>query len=1067
MSDYSRLIEHAFPLRQASIDSVHEKNVRHGHISTLHIWPARRPLAASRAALLATLLPDPGTPEARKELCEKIGGTLKMEADKDGRVKEITEGGVLRWKREIENKATLDWFREEIRKANGGKPPKVLDPFAGGGAIPLEAMRLGCEVTAADLNPVAWFILKCTLEYPQKLAGQTRPLPEFILRDREFMEEFLKKVKGLKGAKLSKMLEALGHGARAGEQRQDEMDFEDAAANAGISLEADIAWHVRAWGRKMLAQVRKDLAHLYPTYADWQPLMLGKPYEPQPTRMIDPDQNGLAAAAQLNADLSNDYLQDKFNPRWVAKPAAAYMWTRTVTCKNCRATIPLLKTLWLCKKDNKRIRLLMAPNVGGTGPDFSIEYNVPERGGNSAQKREHDKKLGVGTMSKAGAQCLCCPAIMEASDIRYEGKNARLGQIMTAVVTDGPHGKEYRLPTDHERKVGQVGDAYVRTLFEDVPFGLPDEPLPTVDRHRAVGSQLPGYGLTKWSDMFSERQLVVLGTLLKFLRASGESSMSQYDDVWKNAIRSFLAIVIDKTADYGSALATWIVGMEIVRGTFARFAFSWCWDWCEVNPLEDVAGGLSSSLRWCTLSLDTLGDATRTALAPLVLNRSAIDELTTQSQYDLLFTDPPYYDAIPYADLMDFFYVWLRRSLVDTEPTAFSAALTPKWNSAAQNGELIDDPGAHDGDRALSKAAYEAGMGKVFKNALDALKPDGRCVIVFAHKSPDAWETLVAAIIRAGATVVGSWPIQSERGARTNAIATASLASSIWMVCRKRDPLAKVGWDNRVMAEMRENIATQLREFWDAGIRGPDFVWAATGPAMEAYSKYPAVKKANSPSNEFLSVKEFLDAVRRIVIEFVVGRVLHIESGTDRLDSVTSYYLLHRNDFGFEKAPAGACILYAVSCGLSDAELERTWNLVKVKGSKTPEPDESEEETIYEEGEAPEEMSGSEFILRTWKERNERRMGYESIGGREVPLIDRVHRLMHLWRDGDARKVDDYLDNYALRRNELFIRLIQSLIELSKQGNDERALLESLSNHLGAKAAKADTTRPLAFDDEI
>lgn len=1067
MSDYSRLIEHAFPLRQASIDSVHEKNVRHGHISTLHVWPARRPLAASRAALLATLLPDPGTPEARKALCEKIGGTLKMETDKEGRMKEATEGGVLRWKREIENEATLNWLRREILKANGGDPPKVLDPFAGGGAIPLEAMRIGCDVTAADLNPVAWFVLKCTLEYPQRLAGQTRPLPDFILRDREFMEEFLKKAKGLKGAKLKKTLEALGHGARAGEQYQNEMDFEGAAASAGISLEAEIAWHVRAWGRRMLAQARKDLAPLYPTYADWQPLMPGKPYEAQQSRLVDPDENGLADASRLNADLSQDYLQDKFNPRWVAKPVAAYMWARTVTCKNCRATIPLLKTLWLCKKDGKRIRLSMMPNAEGTGPNFSIEYNVPERGGNSAQKREHDKKLGTGTMSKAGAQCLCCPAIMEAADIRYEGRNARLGQILTAVVTDGPHGKEYRLPTIHERTVGQVGSDYVQMIFQDIPFGLPEEPLPTVDRHRAVGSQLPGYGLTKWSDMFSHRQLAVLGALLKFLRASGEYSMSQYDGDWKNALRSYLAIVIDKTADYGSALATWIVGMEIVRGTFARFAFSWCWDWCEVNPLEDVAGGIPSSLRWCSLSLDTLGDAAKRALAPAVLNRSAIDELTTASQYDLLFTDPPYYDAIPYADLMDFFYVWLRRSLVDTEPTAFSEALTPKWDSTAQNGELIDDPGAHNGDRTLSKAAYEAGMGKVFKNALDALKPNGRCVIVFAHKSPDAWETLVAAIIKAGATVVGSWPIQSERGARTNAIATASLASSIWMVCRKRDPLARVGWDNRVLAEMRENIATQLREFWDAGIRGPDFVWAATGPAMEAYSKYPAVKKANSPTNEFLSVKEFLDSVRRIVIEFVVGRVLHIESGTDRLDSVTSYYLLHRNDFDFEKAPAGACILYAVSCGLSDAELERTWNLIKVKGSKTPEPDESEEDGVDQDSEAPEEMSGSEFILRTWKERHEKRMGYESIGGREVPLIDRVHRLMHLWRDGDVRKVDDYLDTYALRRNELFVRLIQSLIELSKQGSEERALLESLSNHLGAKAAKADTTRPLAFDDDV
>jgi hypothetical protein len=357
-------------------------------------------------------------------------------------------------------------------------------------------------------------------------------------------------------------------------------------------------------------------------------------------------------------------------------------------------------------------------------------------------------------------------------------------------------------------------------------------------------------------------------------------------------------------------------------------------------------------------------------------------------------------------------------------------------------------------------------MARAFQACHASLAENGRFVIVFAHKHPDAWETLVSAIIRAGFVFDGSWPIATEMANRTRALTSAALASSVWLVCRKRDSVAKVGWDNRVMAEMRENIAVQLREFWDAGIRGPDFVWAATGPAMEAYSKYPAVKKANSPSNEFLSVKEFLDAVRRIVIEFVVGRVLHIESGTDRLDPVTSYYLLHRNDFRFKKAPAGACILYAVSCGISDAELERTWNLVKVKGSKTPEADGVDDDAIDEAEEAPEEMTGGEFVLRTWKERNERRMGFESIGGREVPLIDRLHRLMHLWHDGDVRKVDDYLDENALRRHELFVRLIQSLIELSEQGSEERTLLESLSNHLGAKAAKADTTRPLAFDDE-
>jgi len=194
--------------------------------------------------------------------------------------------------------------------------------------------------------------------------------------------------------------------------------------------------------------------------------------------------------------------------------------------------------------------------------------------------------------------------------------------------------------------------------------------------------------------------------------------------------------------------------------------------------------------------------------------------------------------------------------------------------------------------------------------------------------------------------------------------------------------------------------------------------------------------------------------------------VLHIESGIDRLDPVTSYYLLHRNDFGFEKAPAGACILYAVSCDISDAELERTWNLVKVKGSVVPTETEDVDASDNEDEPAADEASGGEFILRTWKERKDKRMGYESVGGREIPLIDRVHRLMHLWKDGDVRKVDDYLDEYALRQNELFKRLIQSLIELSEQAGEERSLLESLSNHLGAKAAKADTTRSLGLDVE-
>ncbi len=261
-----RLIEVAFPLKQVSLDSVHEKNVRHGHISTLHIWPARRPLAASRAALIATLLPDPGDADKRKAILERLAGRVveKIERKRvNGRTvektKEETIGGILHWGRE--NGPDLAWFREEIRKAYGGRAPKVLDPFAGGGAIPLEAMRLGCEVTAMDINPVAWFILKCTLEYPQKLAGQTRLLPEFALADGEFMEAFLK-AKGFKGASLRTFLERLGHGDGS------ETELGLLPHNDAI-FEADLSWHVRAWGRWVLARARKELASYYPTYAEW------------------------------------------------------------------------------------------------------------------------------------------------------------------------------------------------------------------------------------------------------------------------------------------------------------------------------------------------------------------------------------------------------------------------------------------------------------------------------------------------------------------------------------------------------------------------------------------------------------------------------------------------------------------------------------------------------------------------------------------------------------------------------------------------------------------------------
>ena len=1041
-----RLIEVAFPLKQVSLDSVHEKNVRHGHISTLHIWPARRPLAASRAALIATLLPDPGNSEKRNEILERMAGRVieKIERKRVGgrtveKVKEETIGGILHWKRE--NDPDIQWFREEIRKAYGGRAPKVLDPFAGGGAIPLEAMRLGCDVTAMDINPVAWFILKCTLEYPQKLAGQTRPLPEFALKDREFMEDFLK-AKGFKGAGLRTFLERLGHGD-GGEIQLDLVQYDDPI------LEADLAWHVRAWGRWVLARARKELSSHYLTYAEFQPLESDEEFLSRPSkRLLEVDEEGVPQIDPLNVEFDDAYLQDKNNPRWIAKPTVAYLWARTVTCKQCRATLPLLKTQWLCKKSRKRVLLTMEPNADQTGVIFGVQNNVPQNGGNAAQRREHDKRIGAGTMSRTGATCPCCGTIMTMEDIRLEGRAGRLDATMTAVVVDGGRkkGKEYRLPTDHELEMAEVTEEQLEALYADIPFGLPDEQTPKAGIGASRAFSVDGYGFDTWRKLFTNRQLLALGEFVCGIREVGQIIEHHYEHQdWEQAITSLLTCGFDRMLDFNSTVLSWITSVEAIGHVFVRYALPMCWDYSEATPPNDVRGGWNMCVGAVCNALETASRATNHfATVPSVTIGSASSTKHPET-FDVIVTDPPYYDAIPYSDLMDYFYIWERRTMGTTSSEfskTFRKSLSPKWNHDLCDGELIDDANRFNGDPSASKENYERGMAEAFRRCSENLTGDGRLVVVFANKNPDAWETLVAALIRAGFVVDGSWPVQTEQAARMRAQASAALASSVWIVCKKRPP-ARPGWDNTVLNEMRENITQQLRDFWDAGIRGPDFVWAATGPALEAFSKHPVVKKANDP-NEFMTVSEFLREVRRMVVDFVVGRVLthDDEEAITGLDDVTTYYLLHRHDFGMEDAPVGGCILYALSCNLSDSALVNQYDLLAQSGKGGASDEAEESETTG---------GGAKVKLKTWSRRTGRNLGLNALSGRPVPLIDQVHKLMHLWRAGDQIKVDDYLDTGGLQRNALFNQILQALIELADAGSDERSILEALCNHVAAR----------------
>ena len=512
-------------------------------------------------------------------------------------------------------------------------------------------------MTAVDINPVAWFILKCTLEYPQRLAARTQPLPEFATRDAQFMAAFLK-ARGFKGSVLRTLLQRLGHGDRV-EMQLDLISRDDPL------LDADLAWHVRAWGRWVLGRARKELARHYPTYAEFVPLTPGSEYEARSLRLLGTDDAGEPLLDPLNAEFDSPYLGDPRNPRWVAKPTVVYLHARTVTCKQCRVVLPLLKTRWLCKKDRKRVLLTMEPDTSQAGVVFGVQADLPQRGGNTAQRREHDKRIGAGTMSRTGATCPCCRAIMTMEDIRLEGRAGRLGTVMTAVVVDGPRGKEYRLPTEHEREAPEVTEEQLQAVFADIPFGLPDEPTPKAGSGASRAFSVDGYGFDTWRKLFTNRQLLALGEFIRALRSMPQQ-LSDYPLVWRESIVAMCAPIISRMADRGSTLATWTNNLEQIRNTFARFALPITWDFSEYAPLSDTTGGFVQSVDWVFKVCDHLQSSVDTARSGTILLGSAPPAQI--ADVDLVVTDPPYYDAIPYSDLMDFFHVWLRRSLSGLSP---------------------------------------------------------------------------------------------------------------------------------------------------------------------------------------------------------------------------------------------------------------------------------------------------------------------------------------------------------------------------------------------------------------
>ena len=756
-----RLAEVDFPIAEVSKHAAREKSIRHGHPSTLHLWWARRPLASSRAVLLALLLPDPcdeHCPDDFKQQARKILRKVRQPPTNDT---ELRQGllsfiaNFANWKNAAD-RTHLDVSRALVKAAHGEEPPLVVDPFAGGGSIPLEALRLGCEAFASDLNPVACLILKVMLE----------DIPR--------------------------------HGPGLAEE-------------------------LRRVGGEIKQQAEQELADLYPK---------------------DPD----------------------------GATPIAYLWARTVRCEapNCGAEIPLMRSFWLCKKA-KRKRALRHRVERCEGEPPSVEFEVFEP--------ETDREVRGGTVARARATCLCCGAVLPpervraqlaaergGADVIFDAEGKRTGgALMTAVVTlkSGQVGRHYRLPTDADYAAVRKAQKWVSQVLEEWerggkqgPCPVPDEPLPIERQRGNSGFRVLLYGMKTWGDLFTERQKVALGVLGRLISVGLQEGRAPAT-----------SILIGRMADFLVASARWKSDAECPVQALARQALPIVWDFAEANPWTEATGSVLSQA-------SRMADAIESVCIPFketgqIQSADATQHPLPDQTASVWFTDPPYYDAVAYADLSDFFLVWFKRALPN-DPL-LQDPFDPKNPLSPKQEEAIQDPSRFVNGTAKDHSFYELRMAKAFAEGQRVLNEDGVGSVVFAHKTTEGWEALLSGMIQGGWTITGSWPIATEMGARLNARDTAALATSIHLICRPRPEDAPIGDWADVLRQLPIRVADWIERLQGEGIRGADLVFACIGPALEIFSRYRAVETAEG---NIIGLPDYLEKVWEVVGRAALQQVL-------------------------------------------------------------------------------------------------------------------------------------------------------------------------------------------------
>jgi putative DNA methylase len=932
MADDKRLIEDYLPIKAISAEASREKSIRKGHISTLHLWWARRPLVACRAAVYGALVPagrfrPVNGPEVKRaslgranaakfveRLC-KYPGDPKVIAEAE---RHILEAHAERLTQETDKKVTV----EDILEGRAPRP-RVLDMFAGGGAIPLEALRLGCEAYALDLNPVAYIILLCTLVYPQKY-GKPDPTG-----------------RGMTGP----------------------------PGPDGQPTWGGLAAEVRYWGEWVLKKVKAEIGDLYPLIPD--PHFQGS----KPMAQAHLWQTGATEQVPLG------YLVP-----------VAYLWTRTVCCKNpgCMATVPLVRQTWLCKKKGRYAALKMVAPAG----EKQVRFEVVE----AAQ--EHDLGFDPAAFSKGGnATCPFCGTVADSDYVKAEGCAKRMSQQFMVVVCTRPgkQGKVYLASEEAADLLKSTGEAPVppdeeirhriKALCAETGLTTPNEPIEA--NPRSMDTQ--HFGFEAWGDLFIKRQLLCL---LEFAagihRAEKEMRKLLFSEEKGVAVLTYLALFLDRLADWNSSLCSWApekTGGAKIGHTFGRHSLPMVWDFTESGLWGEGTGSAHLCLDWV---IKGLLESNISDLWPILQRGSATSISWPREYFDAIITDPPYYDNVSYSNLSDFFYVWIKRSIGHLYPDHFAMEGTPKKK------EIIAASYRHGGDRVKSKLSYENMMGQALIEANRVLKPGGILSIVYAHKTTMGWATLVEALRRSGFTVTEAWPLHTEMKSRLIAMDTSALASSIFLVARKQEGAGIGSYEEEVRPELEAIVRERVATLWQMGVGGADLLIAAVGAGLKAFTRFSRVEYANG---EEVPAEKFLAEVEGVVLEALLEKIFGVSrSGVAGVDGPSRFYVLWRYTYKTAEMDAGEAIVFTYT---QHVELDGPQGLSGA-GHRT----------------LVEKKKGA-YRLKDFTERGDQeKLGLPGADGAPAPLIDILHRVLYLM-EKHPRKLAEFLEEARPDRERL------------------------------------------------